>query len=205
MRLARFTLAVPLALLLAACAVPSRPAAQAVHDFGVLDAVAAPAGIAALRSVEVQPAPWLAGTGMGYRLLQAQPTRRQVYAESRWAAPPAQLVELALRRALGPGQGVCRLRIELDEFAQVFGPGDDSRGVIEARASLLPPRAEQTVASRAFSLSRPAPAADAAGGVVALQAATRDLARELAGWLSGLNEEGAAPADVRKPRALCAP
>ncbi|KAB2968608.1 ABC-type transport auxiliary lipoprotein family protein [Zoogloea sp.] len=204
MRLVHPVAAASLALLLSACAVPSRPAAQAVHDFGVLDAVAAPAGIPALRSIEVQPAPWLASSAMGYRLLQAQPTRRQVYAESRWAAPPAQLVELALRRALGPGQGGCRLRIELDEFAQLFEAGGDSRGVVEARASLLPSRGERVVASRAFSISRPAPAADAAGGVAALQAATRDLGRELAGWLSGLNQGAAGQGALPKPVAPCA-
>lgn len=204
MRLVRLPVVLPVILLLAACTVPSRPTGQAVHDFGVLNAVAAPAGIAGLRSVEVQPAPWLAGTAMGYRLLAVQPTRRQVYAESRWAAPPAQLVELSLRRALGAGQGGCRLRIELDEFAQVFEPGGGSRGVIEVRAGLLPPRGEQAVAIRAFSLSWPASTADAAGGVAALQAATRALGGELAGWLSSLTEDGAA-GEVRKPLIQCAP
>lgn len=203
MRLVHLLNIVFLALLLGGCAVPSRPAAQAVHDLGVLDAVATPAGTAVLRSVDVQPAPWLAGTAMGYRLLQVQPTRRQAYAESRWAAPPAQLVELALRRTLGAGQGSCRLRIELDEFAQVFETDGVSRGVIEARASLLAQRGEQVLASRAFSISLPAVTPDAPGGVAALQAASRALGRELTGWLNGLSRQDAAQGAPRMPGAPC--
>lgn len=203
MRLVHLVNTALLALLLGGCAVPSRPAAQAVHDLGVLDAVAAPAGTAVLRSVDVQPAPWLAGTAMGYRLLQVQPTRRQAYAESRWAAPPAQLVELALRRTLGAGQGSCRLRIELDEFAQVFETDGVSRGVIEARASLLAQRGEQVLASRAFSISLPAATPDAPGGVAALQAASRALGRELMGWLNGLNQQDAAQGEPRTPGVRC--
>lgn len=204
MRLVHFVNTAFLALLLGGCTVPSRPAAQAVHDLGVLEAVATPAGTALLRSVDVQPAPWLAGTAMGYRLLQIQPTRRQAYSESRWAAPPAQLVELALRRTLGAGQGSCRLRIELDEFAQVFETDTLSRGVIEARASLLTQRGEQVLASRAFSISLPAATPDAAGGVAALQAASRALGRELTGWLNGLSQQESPQGMPRKSGALCA-
>jgi cholesterol transport system auxiliary component len=41
---------------------------------------------------------------MQYRLAYAQATRRQAYVESRWAAQPAQLVELALKRAIRTGE-----------------------------------------------------------------------------------------------------
>ena len=67
-----------------------------------------------------------------------------------------------------------------------------SRGVVEARAVLLAPRTDQLVASRSFSLARPAPSADALGGVSALRASVQDLGSELFGWLDGLDREGAA-------------
>jgi cholesterol transport system auxiliary component len=60
---------------------------------------------------------------MHYRLAYAEPLRRQSYRESRWAAPPAELLESVLKRrhaaaeANGPG---CRLHLVLDEFEQRF-------------------------------------------------------------------------------------
>ena len=184
--------------LLAGCTgLPKVAPAYAVHDFGGPDPVAARSPAVPLRGLEVVAAPWLASTAIQYRLAYAQPTRRQAYVESRWAAQPAQLVELALKRAVRTGgeagtSGACRLRVELDEFAQVFDEAAASRGVVEARAFLLAPRSDQIVASRGFSLARPAPSADALGGVAALRGGVRQMGVELSDWLEALGREGAA-------------
>lgn len=184
--------------LLAGCTgLPKVAPAYAVHDFGGPDPVAARSPGVPLRGLEVVAAPWLASTAIQYRLAYAQPTRRQAYVESRWAAQPAQLVELALKRAVRTGgeagtSGACRLRVELDEFAQVFDEAAASRGVVEARAFLLAPRSDQIVASRGFSLARPAPSADALGGVAALRGGVRQMGVELSDWLEALGREGAA-------------
>ncbi len=187
-----------IAALLAGCTgLPKVAPAYAVHDFGGPDPVAARSPGVPLRGLEVVAAPWLASTAIQYRLAYAQPTRRQAYVESRWAAQPAQLVELALKRAVRTGgeagtSGACRLRVELDEFAQVFDEAAASRGVVEARAFLLAPRSDQIVASRGFSLARPAPSADALGGVAALRGGVRQMGVELSDWLEVLGREGAA-------------
>ncbi len=187
-----------IAALLAGCTgLPKVAPAYAVHDFGGPDPVAARSPGVPLRGLEVVAAPWLASTAIQYRLAYAQPTRRQAYVESRWAAQPAQLVELALKRAVRTGgeagtSGACRLRVELDEFAQVFDEAAVSRGVVEARAFLLAPRSDQIVASRGFSLARPAPSADALGGVAALRGGVRQMGVELSDWLEALGREGAA-------------
>ena len=186
-----------LVALLGACTgLPKVAPTYAVHDFGGPEPVAARSLGFPLRNVEVVVPPWLASTAMQYRLAYAQATRRQAYVESRWAAQPAQLVELTLKRAIRTGEagagGACRLRVELDEFAQVFDGEAVSRGVVEARAVLLAPRTDQIIASRSFSLARPAPSADALGGVSALRASVQDLGSELFGWLDGLDREGAA-------------
>ena len=184
--------------LLAACTgLPKVAPSYAVHDFGGPEPVAARSLGFPLRNVEVVVPPWLASTAMQYRLAYAQATRRQAYVESRWAAQPAQLVELALKRAVRTGgeagtSGACRLRVELDEFAQVFDEAAASRGVVEARAFLLAPRSDQIVASRGFSLARPAPSADALGGVAALRGGVRQMGVELSDWLEALGREGAA-------------
>lgn len=185
-----------IAALLAGCTgLPKVAPAYAVHDFGVPEPVAGRSSGVPLRGVEVLAAPWLASTAIQYRLAYAQPTRRQAYIESRWAAQPAQLVELALKRAVRSGEagttGACRLRVELDEFAQVFDGEGASRGVVEARAFLLAPRSDQIIASRGFSLARPAPSADALGGVAALRGGVQQLGAELSGWLEALDREGA--------------
>jgi cholesterol transport system auxiliary component len=162
------------ALLLAACSsVPKAAPGYAVR-FGPIDGPPPRVLAFPIRSTEVVPAPWLASTAMHYRLLYAQPTRRQVFVENRWAAHPGQLLELALKRSMKgdlPPAGAmgCRLRVDLDEFAQVFESEGVSRGVIELRAALLAPRSDQSIAMRSFSASVPAPSANAVGGVLALR------------------------------------
>lgn len=180
-------------------ALPPSTAGVAVHDFGSLEAATlAPVGLP-LRNIEVVPAPWLASNVMAYRLAYAQSTRRQAFKDNRWAAQPAQLVELVLKRALRAGDpatltgGGCRLRVDLDEFTQRFDSPQASRGVIEARVTLLAPRTEQPLAVRAFALEHEAPTADAAGGVVALRAGALQLKSDIRSWLEGLD---AAPPGV---------
>lgn len=203
-RLSRDVLAAGLALLAVACtSVPRAAPGYAVHDFGPVMEPAPRTLAFAVRNIEVVPAPWLASTAMQYRLLYAQPTRRLAFVESRWAAQPAQLVELTIRRALrsdasAAGGSGCKLQIDLDEFVQVFTTESQSAGRIEARAALLAPRSEQVVASRAFSVLRPAPSPVAAGGVVALGQGVAQLNHDLLDWLDSLDRDPA-----RRLRARC--
>lgn len=149
-----------------------------------------------IRNLEVVPAPWLASNAIQYRLTYAQATRRQFFLESRWAAQPAQLMEVAIKRSMKANQTAvatsgCRLRIDLDEFAQVFEAEGVSQGVVETRAVLLAPRTDQLVASRSFAVVRPALSADAVGGVMALREGVLQLNVELLDWLEALDKEGA--------------
>lgn len=130
---------------------------------------------------------------MQYRLLYAANQRRQNYAESRWVAPPAELVGHALRKRMLSGEagGACRLRVDLDEFAQLFDSASASRVVLEARVQLVAPSGGDILARRSFSLTRPAASADAGGGVAALTAAVEGLSAELHDWLGGLDRAGA--------------
>ena len=184
---------------LGACgSVPRAAPGYSVHDFGPLGTAPARPPALPIRNTEVVSAPWLASTSMHYRLMYAQPTRRQVFVESRWAAQPGQLFELAVKRTLKandstPTASGCRLRVELDEFAQVFASERESSGILEARVFLLAPRSDQLVASRSFSIARPAPSANAAGGVAALREGVEQFNRELLGWLDTLAAEGAGP------------
>ena len=73
-----------------------------------------------------------------------------------------------------------RLRVEVEEFTQVFDAPARSRAVLRARATLLGSRT--LVAQRSFSLERPATTADAEGGVRALRDVADELMVQLIDW-----------------------
>lgn len=186
------------ALALAGClALSPRAPDVARFDFGAPSSAPAATPAFPLRSVDVDAPTWLDSTALQYRLAYAEPSRRQGYAASRWVAPPAELLEVALRRAIVSGDapdltGGCRLLIDLDEFIQVFRTPQESDGVIEVRASLLAPRTDTLLARKRFSVVRPAQSADAQGGVAAITAAAEALVTDLQDWLRTL-DRGQAP------------
>lgn len=173
-------------LLVSACGgLPHAPAPVQLYDLGPDQQAVAEAGLIA--DVQVLAPSWLRSSAMQYRLSYASAVQRNAYAESRWAAPPAELMQGLLTRALAGG-GACRLEVELDEFIQDYPSAGQSDGVIEARARL---RVDSRIgASRAFSLRVPSASADAAGGVAALGRAVRQLAGELQTWVGDVARDG---------------
>jgi cholesterol transport system auxiliary component len=77
------------------------------------------------------------------------------------------------------------LRLELEEFSHLFESPTQSVGVVRLRATLAEntPSGEKLLAQRVVIVQRPAPTADAPGGVRALAAATDAAAEELSQWL----------------------
>lgn len=192
-----------LPLLLAGCLNGPRGEAEVRQfDFGPPRAMPAVAPPFALRSVDVAAPAWLDSPLLQYRLLHVDPTRREAYAGSRWAAPPGDLLEIALRRAivssetsgLGPG---CTLRVDLDELAHVFEGPQKSAGVIEVRASLLAPHRDRLLALRRLSATEPAASPDAAGGVAAIARGVAALTAELRDWIASLGQ-GPGGANIRE-------
>lgn len=175
------------ALLLAGCALGGHSGPPAtVYDFGppAVRAAAAPVSFA----VEVRAPAWLDGTAIAYRLAYEDPLRLRAYAGSRWAGAPAQLLAQRLRQQLGAaaanGAVDCLLRVDVQEFTQVFDTAERSRGVVQAEAFLLDAH-RRILARRVFSVERPAASQDARGGAAALVAASGQLGGELAIWLAG--------------------
>lgn len=190
---------------LAACsALPDKPARQTVYDFGPAPAVAAggtpsrPALLLADIDVNVT----LESTSLLYRLAYHDPFQLRSYALARWSAPPGHLLAQRLRAVLGrdravvdeiasatlarrPGSVPLVLRVQLEEFSHRFDSASDSKGVLRLRCTLLEntPAGERFVAQRSFDVERPAPTADAAGGVRALTAAADAASRDIAAWL----------------------
>jgi cholesterol transport system auxiliary component len=139
---------------------------------------------------------------MLYRLGYADAHQLRPYAQARWTAAPAQLVRQRVREQLsqrrvvlntGEGAALLRsggvaprvLRLELEEFSHLFESPTQSVGVVRLRATLAEntPSGEKLLAQRVVIVQRPAPTADAPGGVRALAAATDAAAEELSQWL----------------------
>jgi cholesterol transport system auxiliary component len=201
----RRTLAFAAVALLAGCSLlPDKPVREFTYDFGpspVADGPGTPPGApVVLPDVETSGA--LDGTAMLYRLGYADAFQLRPFAYARWSAPPAQLLRARLRDHLGRDRPILDsaaaaslarrggstppvLRVELEEFSQLFESQAASQGVLRLRCTLLENSAagERLVAQRSFTVQRPAPTADAAGGVRALTAATDAAAGDIAAWL----------------------
>jgi cholesterol transport system auxiliary component len=198
--------AVLVAAALAGCsALPDRPARAMLYDFGPVLAAPAPADAAPLPTLalaEVDASARLEGTQILYRLAYADPNELRPYGQSRWSVAPNQLVYQRLREALAQRRTVLSreesatlartagrvprtLRVSLDEFSHYFEAPAQSDGLVRLRATLIQSSAggDSVLAQRSFMVRRPAPTADASGGVRALAAASDAAIAELVAWL----------------------
>ena len=200
-------------LALSGCgALPDRPARAVLYDFGPgpvgpsPDAVApGPATAAAppaLALAEIESTTRLESTQVLYRLGYADANELRPYAQARWSVTPVQLVQHRLRDALAgnrtvlttgesatlartQGQRPNTLRVSLEEFTHYFETPSASSGLVRLRATLVQstPAGERVLAQRVFTARRPAPSADAPGGVRALAAASDAAIAEVVAWV----------------------
>jgi cholesterol transport system auxiliary component len=186
------------AALLAACAGNSAALSDIRYDLGPPVPASAQGPLPPLKVLEVSAPPPLDNDGIVYRM-STDPQRTGRYANSRWTMSPAHLVTLRLRSALGARATVLTggdavqapmLKIELDQFEQVFDNPTQSAGVVAARATLL--QGTRVIAQRAFVARAPAGTPDAQGGVRALAAASDDFVNQVSAWLS-MQQFAAAP------------
>ena len=193
------------ALLLTACAsAPS--AAPQVYDFGP-GALQSGSGASTLPDLvlgDVEAAPALDGNAMLYRLGYAEVQQLRPYAQARWSMPPALLLRQQLREQLGqrravlaPGDAAAAralvLRVELEEFSQLFDSANSSQGLIRVRVTLSQPgraAAAKTLAQTSLVVQQPSRSADAAGGVRALAQASALLVAKIDQWVE---QNSAAP------------
>lgn len=186
---------IALCLLLAGCFTGGKRGGDsplAIYDFGP-----APGRLVELRpeplAMEVRAPLWFDSMGIDYRLSYLDPSRLREYARARWAGPPAQMIQLRLGSQLGlavsgQSQAKCLLRIEINEFSQVFSTVDQSRGVLRGRAQWLG-RKRDLVAEMPLDLIEAAPSPDARGGVAALTAVVDRLAQVLKSWENRLADD----------------
>lgn len=169
------------AALVGACAgTGGSPPVPRSYDLGI----AAPAAqLPPIRIAAVRAATPFESDEMRYRLAWRDPSELASYANSRWAAPPAELLRKQLLRASPPDAGArCALEIEVQEFSQVFVSRDAGEARIELRATLW--NANERVAARGWNVSEPAQGADAPAGVAAFARAAERVIAVLAEWIS---------------------
>ena len=148
-----------------------------------LGAAAPSAALPPLRAVSVRAAMPFDGSDMLYRLAWRDAGEIAAFGQSRWAAPPAELVRRQLLRALPEAkEAPCALAVELNEFTQVFSAEQASEARIDLRASLLGRSAP--VAARGVSVSEPNAGPNAAAGAAAFTRATDRAVAELARWIA---------------------
>ncbi len=193
-----------LAAFVAGCALVDKPTRAMVYDFGpgvpIAPSARDPDSLGVLALSEVDAASALDSTAILYRLVYTDAQQLLPYAQARWSMAPAQLVRQRLHEVLGqhrtvlsPGDGnvtgpkpALVLRVELEEFSQLFDAPGRSSGLVRLRATLVQGFAggDRLLGQHSFVVQRPAPTPDAPGGVRALTVATNAAVEEIEQWLS---------------------
>ena len=197
------------AVLLAGCsALPDKPQRATLYDFGTGTAAQQTATrqalLPALAIDDITTAGGvLDNSAVLYRLGYEDEQELRLYALARWSMPPAQLVRQRLRDRLSLTRPVynareslalnrsqsavlpLQVRLELLEFSHFFSSPLSSVGLVKLRATLVEvtPAGEKLINQRAIVVQRPAPSADASGGVRALTLATDAAIDEIEQWL----------------------
>ncbi len=207
-RVARTLVAVSAFAALAACSgLPDKPTPVARYDFGLpapVSTAAAPAATGTPLVLGKVKATGVidASTAIVYRLAYANDHELHPYTRARWSTPSAQLIQQRVRdtlsqrravlldddgatQALVPSALPAMLRLEVDEFSQVFDSASTSRGVLRMRATLteLTPRGEKWLGQQVIDVSEPAASPDVAGGSAAMAAAATKAAQQIDQWL----------------------
>lgn len=190
------TLVVTMSALLGGCATGTN--SIMLYDFGPLRSMPstpAPPALPSVSVAEVSMPAWLDSSMMFYRLSYANEQQPRPYANSRWTMPPAQLFGQRLKSRMAQAGGtvlsasdgaasVPLLRIEADEFAQIFDTPQQSVARVRVRAALFDGR--RLIAQKTFAKQFPAPSADAAGGARAMADASEAVITDMMVWLTTL-------------------
>lgn len=166
------------------------------YDFGALPKNLEQKPLALTLSVADMNAPGsLDGNAMLYRLDYDNQQTLRSYAQHRWSMPPAQLLTYRLKSRIAAAGGtvvsvtdgvadLATLKIDLDEFAQIFTAPGQSHAQLTLRASLL--KKNKLLAQRYFTFNAQADSADAPGGAKAMQVAADASISALLLWLQSV-------------------
>ncbi|MDE2069843.1 MAG: membrane integrity-associated transporter subunit PqiC [Gammaproteobacteria bacterium] len=169
------------AALLAGCSLlPKPPLPPVLHDFG--PATSAPAATVVPAETTVSAPAWLDGSEIYYRLIFSDPTQLRAYADNRWLAPPAELLQARLQAAFAGGRaGGYRLHVNLLDFEQEFASAQSAHVSVRAVVELQSLSSGATVAQHLFAVSVPV-SPDVQGAVQGASRAADELLAQLVQW-----------------------
>lgn len=164
---------------------PEPPPPPRVFDLGPLPQAAPSQPGAAVSLAWVRGPSWLDGPEILYRRAHQQPGALSAYANSQWAASPAELLahrlqyRLASESVRAEGRPM-RLEVELQAFEQVFESEDSAYVHVAVLARLQPPGAAAQL--KRLSVRLPA-GPDIRGATEMLPQAASALIEQLVQWL----------------------
>ena len=195
LRLAKLSLALIVIGLLQACA--SGPQTISLsYDFGPINTERnqqnADASKIAISIADISAPSTLDSNAMLYRLEYDNAQLLRPYAQHHWSMPPAQLFAQRFKSKIATtgatvvdvADGVADLailKIELDEFSQVFTSTTQSEAKITLRVSLI--KKNKLIAQQYFALATASASADASGGAKAMQVTADRSIGAILTWL----------------------
>jgi cholesterol transport system auxiliary component len=152
-----------------------------------------------LKVAQVDVPAWLNTEAIFYRLDYRNNSQIAAYSQSSWVSSPATMLTALLERKLaagpawsaviGPDDAAAAgytLRVQLMDFQQDFSSPKQSHCLLAASATLTDNSAQTVAGQKTFTYKRPAPSADAAGGVQCLSQASLHFTNDLCHWLKGI-------------------
>jgi cholesterol transport system auxiliary component len=168
---------------------PQKQPTPAAYDFGPAPALRNDIRPFAVDIESVSAPAWLDSNSIEYRLAYQDEFRRQPYRDSRWVAAPAVLIRQRLaERVARPDISVITatppilLRLELNEFVQIFDTPTTSQVTIQLRAIVENSTAPTMTHERNFIVVRAAPTPDSAGAIRAFALAVDDVVGQALSW-----------------------
>lgn len=177
-------------LLAAGCTSTPAALSDIRYDFGPPKPASSAGTQPAVKVLDVSAPEVLRSDKLVYRIGYADSQQVAAYASSHWTMPPSELLTQRLRGALSSRGTVLTgadgvpapvLKVDLNEFEQVFDSQAQSHAAVTARATLT--QNGKVIGQRTFISRAPSRSADAAGGAQALAAASDDLVAQIGAWL----------------------
>lgn len=185
-------------MLLSACSATPQKQQLQQYDFGPLAVNAqvqpGPAKLQ-ISIAEISIPSALDSNAMLYRLQYDNVQQLKAYSLHRWSMPPAQLLAQRLKAGLvAQGADVLAntdgaanlpiLRLEIDEFSQIFTTANQSDAQISLRASVI--KGHKLIAQKSFQQKVAASTADAPGGARAMREAADASIGNIQSWIMSL-------------------
>lgn len=184
-----YAIMILVSVLLSACGGLGKPKpAAAMYDFGLADS---PTSYSSLLPVDVVTSVQaLQHQHIRYRLAYDNASQVFAYAESRWTAPPAELMNQMVHATVSaPVLNGCHLAIQLTVFDHVFDSPDNSHGRVQMQATVLSKKSRHQIGRKLFQHTLQSKTSDARGGVSALSQGSQAVLLEIFEWSNSLAQQ----------------